>query len=622
MFGYGDVNVRLKTTFCKSILSLYVICFTKIRLTKTHTYHNSGNTDITTYKYHYIGSQMTEIEIDSIRNPGGEGETILRDEEMLIHLGSNSVPISYEWVKHNGESTTQSTYYFHYDIHGNVLKITDSSENIKISYTYDVLGNISTETNPDSILNLFTFRGASQTIWEPETNLYYSGGYYRPDTGTALQGTGAPVLTNPSSGSIIESVAEETNASAQLDTQAAVSIITGGSASGGEPGGFAPPSGPADGITHAGRTRSTQTAQPSTAPPLDVTTAGTNNSRLLPADHEFLDRYLKQKAYEDNLKSMFPGSNQNSFMDPSSGAGSASIAELNPVQSEVSTSQAQSAPATDSGGGVSAGEDVTNGVVGYNMNRENVPDSWKKGNNQAKAAVDSSKDGGGISLMFIPPEVWDFIFAALKEIGKWIFAFIVTYLLTEGLSSKKAKVYAGIIGNFAKTLPISYQKYLAHRNSHRPGIHGLSGAEKLMDAALKTGKRLRRDGYKLSQGAREIFWLQHGEQAGDVSKADYDSLTGDEIFDLIITLAMADYDSINGPGAADKDPIGFENWLRKSVWMNYLVPPQVGPPKPGNVDPGDYPIEILPYPYPIIPPPPESTTFFEKKNNYNEKVQV
>jgi hypothetical protein len=221
------------------------------RLKKKFTYHNGSNTDVTTYKYHYIGGQITEIEIDSIRNPG-EGQTVLRDEEVKIHLGANSQPISYEWVKHVGGNTTQATYYYHYDIHGNVLKITDSSENVKITYTYDTLGSILTETNPDSILNFFTFRGASQTIWDSEVGMYYSGGYYRPDTGTALQGTGAPVLTNPASSAMINAMAQVNKINKQMAIQARRAARTAGSASGESPGGFSPSAGSSDGIAHAG----------------------------------------------------------------------------------------------------------------------------------------------------------------------------------------------------------------------------------------------------------------------------------------------------------------------------------------------------------------------------------
>jgi YD repeat-containing protein len=221
---------------------------------------STTNTDVTTYKYHYIGSQITEIEINAVRNPG-EGQTVLRDEEMKIHLGANSQPISYEWVKHVGGNTTQATYYYHYDIHGNVLKITDSSENVKITYTYDVLGKILTETNPDSILNFFTFRGASQTIWDSEVGMYYSGGYYRPDTGTALQGTGAPVLTNPASGAMLNAVALANQANAQLAAHAMVSAATAGSSSGGAPGGFSPPSGPSEGFAHFGKQGSPPTTK-------------------------------------------------------------------------------------------------------------------------------------------------------------------------------------------------------------------------------------------------------------------------------------------------------------------------------------------------------------------------
>ncbi|NLI40239.1 MAG: RHS repeat protein, partial [Caldisericales bacterium] len=210
-------------------------------------------TDVTTYKYHYAGGAITEIELDKVR----DSTTTLLDQELIYHIGANSQPISFEWTRHTGtgesQTTTTSTYYYHYDIHGNTLKVTDTNQDTKITYTYDTLGNITSQTNPDSIPNPFTFMGASQTILDTETGLYFSSGYYNPQTGTLLQGTGSPAMPNPTSISTINSMSTSSLPEEQLLSHSITSATTAGSSSGGEPGSFAPPSGPSDGISHSGR---------------------------------------------------------------------------------------------------------------------------------------------------------------------------------------------------------------------------------------------------------------------------------------------------------------------------------------------------------------------------------
>jgi YD repeat-containing protein len=176
------------------------------RLTKTYTKVINNVTHETKYTYHYIGSQLTTIEID-----GKEDTTVVKDDEMRIHLGANSRPISFEYYTENQgtQQTTSATYYYHYDLHGNVIRVTNSSGTTVITYTYDPLGNILTESNSNSIYNPFTYMGEAQVIHDsefdtstssPKTGLYNSGsGYYNPETGTFLGGAGAPVTTNPTS---------------------------------------------------------------------------------------------------------------------------------------------------------------------------------------------------------------------------------------------------------------------------------------------------------------------------------------------------------------------------------------------------------------------------------------
>ena len=190
------------------------------RLKKTYTSHieidGTPHTDVTTYKYHYAGGAITEIELDKVR----DSTTTLLDQELIYHIGANSQPISFEWTRHTGtgesQTTTTSTYYYHYDVHGNTLKVTDTNQDTKITYTYDTLGNITSQTNPDSIPNPFTFMGASQTILDTETNLYFSSGYYNPQTGTLLQGTGSPAMPNPTSISTINSMSTSSLPEEQL----------------------------------------------------------------------------------------------------------------------------------------------------------------------------------------------------------------------------------------------------------------------------------------------------------------------------------------------------------------------------------------------------------------------
>ena len=109
------------------------------RIERIFTTTIDDNPDVTTYKYHYIGSQITDIEIDAT-NDG----TPYKDEEMLFHMGANSQPISLTWKKYNyqSEQTTSATYYYHFDVHGNTLNLTDSSGTVKATYAYDTLGKM------------------------------------------------------------------------------------------------------------------------------------------------------------------------------------------------------------------------------------------------------------------------------------------------------------------------------------------------------------------------------------------------------------------------------------------------------------------------------------------------
>ena len=169
----------------------------------------------------------------------GETTTVTKDDQMRIHLGANTRPISFEYyVKDLGnEQVTSATYYYHYDLHGNVIRVTDSSGTTQITYTYDQLGTITSTTNANSIYNPFTYMGEAQIIQDsefdtsgatPKTGLYASGSsYYNPETGTFLQGAGIPATTNPTSNFAEMAMATESRLQ-QQQMMAAVSSVNGG----------------------------------------------------------------------------------------------------------------------------------------------------------------------------------------------------------------------------------------------------------------------------------------------------------------------------------------------------------------------------------------------------------
>jgi YD repeat-containing protein len=166
---------------------------------------------------------------------------------MRIHLGANSRPISFEYYTENQETqqTTSATYYYHYDLHGNVIRVTNSSGSTVITYTYDPLGNILTESNSNSIYNPFTYMGEAQVIHDvefdtssssPKTGLYSSGsGYYNPETGTFIQGSGEPATTNPTSASTEEPTAKNNRIVSQVTNSVESAVVEGGPASEGTP---------------------------------------------------------------------------------------------------------------------------------------------------------------------------------------------------------------------------------------------------------------------------------------------------------------------------------------------------------------------------------------------------
>jgi len=245
-YEYDKENRLVEVTLPSGVVVEFLYDGIGRRLSKVITDDTGDDTLITTWKYHWLGGQITTIEVDAIEDDG-ETQTAVRDETLHIHLGPNGQPLSFEWVRYdystlscppseggiqggfrqlsdgnkplsvNGQSytatTLSDTYYYHYDIHGNVIKVTDSSATTKISYEYDVLGEISSVTNPDGITNPFAFRGGTQALYDEELELYFGGGYYRADLGTTLSSSG--IASNPTSGATTSGQAQASKPSSQ-----------------------------------------------------------------------------------------------------------------------------------------------------------------------------------------------------------------------------------------------------------------------------------------------------------------------------------------------------------------------------------------------------------------------
>jgi YD repeat-containing protein len=200
------------------------------RVEKTIIETSPSQTTVTTLKYHYIGGQLTTIEIDAIDIDTSQSppvDTPIEDETIHIHLGPNSQPISFEWVRYDytEEETLDDTYWFHYDIHGNVLKVTDVDGDVVITYEYDTLGELVSESNPDDIPNPFKWGGVSQLLHDEEIDMYTNqAGSYKADTGTLLGGGGA-VFTNPTSGNVLRKIAMSNVSSAQNSTMSGGGLL-------------------------------------------------------------------------------------------------------------------------------------------------------------------------------------------------------------------------------------------------------------------------------------------------------------------------------------------------------------------------------------------------------------
>ena len=81
------------------------------------------------------------------------------------------------------DALTDSSYYYLYNGHGDVVQIVDTAGNVVNSYDYDVWGNF--PTKEETIDNHFTYFGQT---YDETTGLYYLRAiYYDPTTGRFTQ---------------------------------------------------------------------------------------------------------------------------------------------------------------------------------------------------------------------------------------------------------------------------------------------------------------------------------------------------------------------------------------------------------------------------------------------------
>ncbi|HOO97878.1 MAG TPA: hypothetical protein PKV16_09120 [Caldisericia bacterium] len=88
-----------------------------------------------------------------------------------------------------------------------------------------MLGEITSESNPDGIPNFFTYRGATQTLTDSDLGLYFNGGFYRPDLGVSLGSK--KIILNPTSYGPFGLLSKLNKSSRQLSIQGALAATNG-----------------------------------------------------------------------------------------------------------------------------------------------------------------------------------------------------------------------------------------------------------------------------------------------------------------------------------------------------------------------------------------------------------
>lgn len=139
-------------------------------------YLKSTGTTSTQVNYDFNGQVITEEKLN-----GGsivQQSNYVRGDRLLVKK----------------DKTAAKDYYYLYNGHGDVVQIVDTSGNVINSYSYDVWGNITSQT--EGISNSFKYAGE---MYDSETGLYYlRARYYDPSIGRFInEDTDEGQINNP-----------------------------------------------------------------------------------------------------------------------------------------------------------------------------------------------------------------------------------------------------------------------------------------------------------------------------------------------------------------------------------------------------------------------------------------
>ncbi len=112
-------------------------------------------------------------------------------DNILVALNGNNTPLHYNIYSPNGMLLARikpngDLHYYHGDIRGSVVMLTDASANITHQYRYDDFGNITNFTEPDNDENYFRYVGIYGVEYELEDLYYMRARYYKPTLGRFL----------------------------------------------------------------------------------------------------------------------------------------------------------------------------------------------------------------------------------------------------------------------------------------------------------------------------------------------------------------------------------------------------------------------------------------------------
>ncbi|MEK5389042.1 RHS repeat-associated core domain-containing protein [Margalitia sp. FSL K6-0131] len=143
------------------------------------------NTPFVTYSYDEDGKRIQKNVNGTVTNYhyDGDGINVLYETD-----AQNNVVRSYTYSA-NGQLLSMKkgskTYFYHFNAHGDVVSITDSSGSIVATYDYDAWGNPTKVEEKDEVKdNPFRYAGYQ---YDQETGLYYLlARYYQPQQGVFL----------------------------------------------------------------------------------------------------------------------------------------------------------------------------------------------------------------------------------------------------------------------------------------------------------------------------------------------------------------------------------------------------------------------------------------------------